>query len=313
MRKFICGLIITSLIIMLQSCQDLSAENVTILSTSGSHVLTVDKEGRLWAWGNPKNLRFLKLEEGETEEIDVDRSYILSPKLSFIDNVKSVSVSNTHSCIIKKDNSLWVYGNMTGDGTEEYRVDFVQVMDDVSAVYAGSGYTVAIKKDGSLWAWGNNASGQLGDGTITEYYSNSSNKKTDNDKLSPVKIMDGVISASVSPAVTSAYTLAVKKDGSLWAWGRNTNGELGDGTAEDRLIPVKIMEGVVEASAGASHTMAIKKDGSIWACGANYYGQLGDGTTEDRLTPVKIMDAAVYISAGWNWFAAIKKDGSLWT
>ena len=102
----------------------------------------------------------------------------------------------------------------------------------------------------------------------------------------PTKIMDGAIQVSAG----SIHTMAIKSDGSLWAWGNNDWGQLGDGTMENKYTPVKIMDGVAQVSMGGWYTVAIKNDGSLWTWGNNDCGQLGDGTTERRLIPVKIMD-----------------------
>ena len=107
--------------------------------------------------------------------------------------------------------------------------------------------------------------------------------------LSSVPVLaSGDTGATVSAG--SKHTMVIKTDGSLWAWGKNSNGELGDGTTENRVTPVKVMDGVSSVSAGNLYTMAIKTDGSLWAWGKNSSGVLGDGTTEDRVTPVKVMD-----------------------
>ena len=105
------------------------------------------------------------------------------------------------------------------------------------------------------------------------------------------------------------YMMAIKTDGSLWAWGDNQAGQLGDGTIDYRESPVKIMDNVRSVSAGWTYTMAIKNDGSLWAWGNNQYGQFGD----EKNSPAKIMDKVAFISAGARYAMAIKTDGSLWS
>ena len=117
---------------------------------------------------------------------------------------------------------------------------------------------------------------------------------------------------------TSLYTtinangrtnFAITNDGSLWAWGENKYGQLGDGTKENRLTPVKIMEDAVSVSAGPSSGFAIKKDNSLWAWGVQFLGEKG---TEEYLKPVKIMDDVIGISEGQGHDLILKKDKSLW-
>jgi alpha-tubulin suppressor-like RCC1 family protein len=85
--------------------------------------------------------------------------------------------------------------------------------------------------------------------------------------------------------------VAVKSDGTVWAWGRNQWGELGDGTTTSRSTPVQVagLTAVVAVAAGQSHTLALRSDGTVWAWGGNGGGQLGDGTTLDRHTPVQVL------------------------
>ena len=95
---------------------------------------------------------------------------------------------------------------------------------------------------------------------------------------------------NVSTINNGGSPFAVKKDGSLWAWGNNDYGQLGVGDTNDRLSPAKVMDNVstINVSDHIS-TFAVKKDGSLWAWGRNGVGQLGVGDTNDRLSPAKVM------------------------
>lgn len=106
---------------------------------------------------------------------------------------------------------------------------------------------------------------------------------------------------------------AILSDGSLWTWGSNGRGQLGNGTFVDSSFPVKIMDNVVKVSIGYEYMAAIKTDGSLWTWGGNAYGKLGNGKTEDCATPEKIMDNVIDVSLGDYHSAAVTADGSLWT
>jgi cytochrome c oxidase assembly protein Cox11 len=108
----------------------------------------------------------------------------------------------------------------------------------------------------------------------------------------------------------------VKSDGTLWAWGYNWYGQLGDERTTDNYSPERIGtdSNWVSVSAGLDHTGAVKSDGTLWAWGANYYGQLGDGTTLNRYSPAQIGTDTNWVSvaAGYFHMAALKSDGTLW-
>ena len=120
-------------------------------------------------------------------------------------------------------------------------------------------------------------------------------------------------------AAGSYHTLAIKSDGTLWAWGYNYSGQLGDGTTSNKTTPVQIGTGTnwSQIAAGGYHTLAIKSDGTLWAWGYNSYGQLGDGASGGgnyKTTPVQIGTGTNWsqIAAGGYHTLAIKSDGTLW-
>ncbi|WP_251449240.1 hypothetical protein [Vermiculatibacterium agrestimuris] len=115
-------------------------------------------------------------------------------------------------------------------------------------------------------------------------------------------------------AAGDRHTLALKTDGSLWAWGGGSMGQLGDGGSADRAAPVKVMDFVTSMAAGGNHSLAVQADGSLWAWGNNASGQLGLGAQDNAVhaTPAKVMDGVSAVYAGASHSLAIKTDGSLW-
>ena len=122
-------------------------------------------------------------------------------------------------------------------------------------------------------------------------------------------------SASVSAGPN--HVAFVKADGTVWSWGRNAEGELGDGTNTDRNVPVHIptLSNAVSVKAGGYHTLALLNDGTVLAWGEDYYGQLGDGATDDLASPVAVtgLTNVTKIAAGDQRSVALKQDGTAWT
>jgi len=227
----------------------------------------------------------------------------------------TISVGYNYTMAIKSDGSLWAWGSneygQLGDGTTINKSSPVKIMDNVIKVSAGHAHTMAIKTDGSLWAWGDNEWGQLGTGAFTTYDYDQYDERiisSNNNKTIPFKIMDNV--SQVYAKVDR--TMAIKSDGSLWAWGENDKGQVGDGTTINKSSPVKIIDNVKSVVLSGSSSFAIKTDNSIWAWGFNGGGQLGDGTTINRINPVKITNNIKLVSIGQNFIMVIKTDNSLW-
>jgi alpha-tubulin suppressor-like RCC1 family protein len=122
----------------------------------------------------------------------------------------------------------------------------------------------------------------------------------------------------VAGAAGLRHSLVVREDGSVWAWGDNSRGQLGDGTVggrRDTPAPVQRLTDVVAVAVGQYHSLALKKDGTVWAWGANQYSQLGDMTLEDQPLPVQVESlkpvAAIY--ASFDLSVALQQDGTVWT
>ncbi len=128
----------------------------------------------------------------------------------------------------------------------------------------------------------------------------------------PAPVIVSGSSGVVAVAAGAAHCLFVKQDGTLWAMGRNSSGQLGDGSTVDRLKPVLVASGVTAVGAGANHSLFIKNDGTLWTMGTNQYGQLGDGTTSDRSTPVQVASNVVAAFGGDYHSLFLKSDNTLW-
>src|SRR5207244_2573076 len=131
---------------------------------------------------------------------------------------------------------------------------------------------------------------------------------------SPVTRGDYVITGAI--AAGNGYTVALKADGSVWSWGDNLYGQLGDQTSNPSDLPVQAfgLTDVVAVSVRQSHTLALDRSGAVWAWGWNGNGQLGNGNTNNQNRPVQIpsFSGVVAIAAGYGHSLALKADGSVY-
>ena len=163
-----------------------------------------------------------------------------------------------------------------------------------------SGRAVAVAA--SAWAWGYNYYGQIGDGAAERY------------RTTPVKAAG--ITGVQDVAGGIMHSVALLADGTVWAWGDNTYGQLGDGTSTGSAVPVQVvgLTDIVSIASGEYHCLAVRSDGTVWAWGRNQYGQIGDGSTTNRTSPVLVagLTNVVAVSGGAQHSMALRSDGSVW-
>jgi alpha-tubulin suppressor-like RCC1 family protein len=278
------------------------SDNTWVAVTCGrEHTVALKDDGSLWAWGSN---RVGQLGLGDM----TDRH---SPTQVGTDSDwAAVAGGYWHTVALKSDGSLWAWGDNTygelGLGDMSWRTNPTQVGSDTDwvAVAGGREHTLALKSDGTLWAWGrNDAGGQLGLGDTT-------------DRLIPTQV--GTENDWVTVACGAFHTVALKSDGSLWAWGDNTHGQLGQGGSDYTSHPSPARVGSDNAweavAGGGYHTVALKSDGSLWSWGWNDSGQLGQGDTIDRGSPTQVGADTdwVAVACGYEHTVALKSNGTLW-
>ena len=187
----------------------------------------------------------------------------------------------------------------------------VKILDDIVYADITGSTSFAIDKDGNLWSWGYNTGMELGQNN--DYI----------ESAAPKTILDNVKTIVRSYDRGDPTIYAIKTDNTLWAWGNNKYGAVGNGTTEGVNVPVKIMDDVKDVTADAvgdgsfetySFAYALKNDGTLWSWGYNGEGEAGNGTTKNVLSPVKILDdvAEIQKDNSLNISYALKEDGSLW-
>jgi hypothetical protein len=188
-----------------------------------------------------------------------------------ISGVTQVAAGENVSVALTSDGAVWVWGDHgagnLGNGNFGPAGAPLRVpgLSDVTAVAAGYQLTVAVKRDGTVWSFGWGTAGQFGNGT------------TQNNSNVPLKALG--LSSVRTVAVGNSHVAALKSDGTVWSWGNNHDGALGDGAFNADVSPKPLhtekLSGVIALAAAASHSVALKSDGTVWAWGDNFYGALG--------------------------------------
>ncbi|AEI45360.1 hypothetical protein KNP414_06841 [Paenibacillus mucilaginosus KNP414] len=313
------------------------------MAAGGSHRLAIKQDGTLWAWGanHDGQLGLGNFSDPVTAPVQV----------SDLKDVVAIGAGNVNSYAILKDGSVWSWGDNTdgqvGDGSVTERQTgsgeltdnknrnrpiqlselkgIVSLTGDFAASYA-------LQSDGSLWGWGfisvpyQTTPKKLTGwseltGIATGYTGELIGVKRDGTvhigRSRPVKVpgIDQVKSVATSPGAF----YALREDGSVWAWGHNYWGEMGDGTTDSRTKPAPVpnMKDVVELQATQNGPVYLKKDGTVWTHGSGRGASLGNGSYEDALIPVQVkgLTHITHISASGvsGKVMALREDGTLWS
>jgi alpha-tubulin suppressor-like RCC1 family protein len=283
------------------------------IAAGGNHTIAIKVGGTVWTWGDNERGQ---LGDGTTT---MHSTPVQVPNLS----ADGVGAGASHSVALQKgtiftwgNNDFGQLGNGTGIavGTDSKVPVALSSLPPFSAIAVGANHTLALS-GGKVWAWGANGDGQLGNNTQT-------------DSATPVQVLDstGTALTGVQEIAAGAnHSLALKNDGTVWAWGRNTQGQLGDSTTTDSAKPVQVkmgasnfLTGITAIAAGGEHSLALDGLGNVWAWGGNWTGQIGQTTnpTQPNSTPGKITSftsvGVKAIAAGNAYSLALDNNGKVW-
>lgn len=282
------------------------------------HTLAVKNDGTVWAWG-----RNIWGQLGNNDDNDNDTPI----QVPGVANIIAVAAGESHSLALGSDGTVWSWGGnydgQLGNRFDNYgyydewltpmRVvssDGTGFLTDVIAITAGRSTSVALRADGTVWTWGSNDYSDLGIGT-------------DDGNPHPVPMQVPGLENIVAISGGNHHYMALKNGGTVWTWGDNDAGQLGDGTTNGSSSPIQVigLTGITAIAAGESHSLALKNDGTLWAWGVNYAGQLGDETTNDSSSLIQVHDpndvsgyltGVTAIAAGSSHSLALKDDGTFW-
>jgi alpha-tubulin suppressor-like RCC1 family protein len=282
--------------------------DVSAVALGYYHSLAIADGGGLYGWG--------RNDYGQLGDIHGDLFHRVYPYQIGKDNTwADVSAGSEYSLALDSSNEIWTWGRndryQLAEGANNnnkvlpWQVTKPAGVTGWSTFTAGYAHVAAITLAGDVYSWGHNQYGQLGKGTVDTYGS---------PVLTEPQYYQGDYEAV---SAGDYFTVALKSTGEIYAWGRNYDGQLGEGTTDDRYFPFQESTASTDWTAiatGGGHVLALKADGSIWSWGLNSSGQLGLGDTVNVSDPTQVgtdLDwAEVY--AGGPYSMAKKDDGSLW-
>ena len=293
--------------------QNVSEIISTNISTGSELRAYIDQNNNIFAWGRNYNYTI------DSSSNRIYREKTLLELSEEIRQVKSIEIDTNRIFIIDQNDNLWYRGS-TGSGAFGVSVSENplqnltkhQTISNVKEVYNDADATILLKNDGTLCGSGVNNYGQLGLGHTNNIFQFTQIQK-DN-------FGNTINFSNVKKIAKGGYsTVCLLEDGTIYVWGRNTEGQLGLGNNSNVLSPTKVIffEGkskVIDVWTMNSSTVFLLENGEVYVTGSNTYGQFGNGTREDSNIPVKAnIDNVKEIIAGGNHIIAIKNDNSVWS
>lgn len=288
---------------------------VSAVTGGDSHTCARLTDGTVWCWGANYfgQLGNGTTTPGTTPTVTPQKVLDIGPN----NPAQSISAGEVHTCALSADRTVWCWGNgssgQLGNGGigSSSRPLKVSNLTTATAVSAGGNHTCALLEDATVWCWGNNFRGALGNGSTTN-------------SLIPVKVSNISTATAVISGGSSInggdHTCARLADGTVWCWGYNANGQLGNGTTNNSLTPSKvsnITSATNALTAGRNHTCAlvlIGQNQSPLCWGWNLSGQIGNGfSTQDALIPstVASIGTALSIAASGSHTCTVLGDGTM--
>ena len=268
-------------------------EDIKYIDVYGDGSLAVKSDGSLWSWGFFNTNEFLRAD------------MTIGVPYKIMDKVVMASMDLGTIMAIKNDGTLWGIGSNNngqfGNGMAETVEKPIKIMSDIKDIASANTYTMVLKKDATVWAWGRMANSSADD-KYGKYLGDDKIIEDDFYSLTPIKIFED----ATAIAATSNHRLVLKKDGSLWTWGSNNYGELGDGSLNNSSTPIKIMDNVKSIDAYAGNSAALCKDGTFYN-----WGKSESYLRHGSLFPQKKSENVIAFSSMLNGYMYITNDGRI--
>ena len=277
----------------------------TQISCGYAHSLSIQSNGTLWTWGSNSYGQL---------GLNTTTNYSSPIQVGALSNWAQVACGYFYSTAVQSNGTLWTWGsNSFGQlgvgsaGTNILSPVQVGALSVWTKIYGGYYTSTTIQSNGTLYAWGNNSYGQLGVNTSTANYS------------SPVQVLSPFQGTwiQISTNGTSKSSAAIISPGTLWMWGQNISGQLGNNSTTNQSSPIQVgaLSTWSQVSSGGAYTTAIQHNGTLWSWGQNASGQLGLNTTTGISSPVQVGSLSTWTQVTTGTLTstlAIQTPGTLW-